>query len=94
MSCDLQGGYDGGAPDKVPDLIRFSPTVTPASAPHSEAVPAPQREGAGGRGEGAGLSHRNRTESTESFNMEPQVCVRACVRACVCMCVCYMYTRV
>ena len=58
---DPQGGYDSGTPDKVPDLIQFSPT-DPLSLKKTS-LPTKQVTG----------QQRNRTKSTDSFNMDPQV---------------------
>ena len=61
LSHDSQGGYDSGTPDKVPDLIQFSPT-DPLSL--KKASP-PTKQVTG--------QQRNRSKSTDSFNMDPQV---------------------
>jgi hypothetical protein len=64
--ANFEGGFDSGAPEKVPDLIRFSPT-SPNN--HRMGSPPVARDGAS-RGQ------RSRTESTESFNMDPQAIER------------------
>ena len=61
----LQGGFDSGAPEKVPDLIRFSPT-----SPNTHRIGSPPVAR-----DGASRGQRSRTESTESFNMDPQVVI-------------------
>ena len=61
-----QGGYDSGTPDTAADLIRFSP-ISPQSEKTilaEKAILSPQ-ETAGKR--------KNRTESTTSFSMDPEV---------------------
>jgi tensin len=62
--ANFEGGYDSGTPDKVPDLIQFSPTD-----PHSVKKTLPPTKQSAGQ-------HRNRTESTDSFNMDPQAIER------------------
>ena len=56
----LQGGFDSGA-----DLIRFSPT-----SPHNDRMGSPPVVR-----DGASRGQRSRAESTESFNMDPQVVI-------------------